>query len=252
MENPNMQSPDVENPDDTENPPAYPAVPAKHRGELSIIVPHIMKLKYSKNIEKLFNTYLTTQSLLGRIMIIESVLNVETDDRPRKEKIENFMDWYRGNGGVVNGAEIYMMENYEECGLRATKPLKYHEIFVRTPKFLTLCDDTCHNSEKMASSIDALKRSRISRLAFHLIYEKVSSFSSWGPYLDVLPTEYNNILYFDVDEMQEMRNSNNFVTALKMCISTAKHYALLYSIIHNEPSNCFDIWKKHFTWKMYR
>jgi histone-lysine N-methyltransferase SETD3 len=47
-------------------------------------------------------------------------------------------------------------------------------------------------------------------LAFHILNEKYSTNSFWKPYLDVLPSSYDTIMYFNPEDLKELKGSPSF------------------------------------------
>ncbi|KAL5277237.1 SETD3 family protein [Megaselia abdita] len=229
-------------------------ISAQKRNELNSIVDSILKLgfKQSANINEQFQVYSEIQSLLDRVVVIESVLKVKTPAKSRKSSIDVFTKWVRENGGKFDGIVISEFPGYD-LGLEATKPFKEDDLIIEIPQKLIMCDDTCMPEEvqEVVKMIPMLEKMKNVRLAFSLIYEKVGQ-SFWKPYLDILPEKYNTVMNFSVTEMQELKGSNTFGNTLNQCISIARQYAVIYKSIQSGGNKVFEILKEKFTYEFYR
>lgn len=232
-------------------------ISAQKRNELNTIVDTILKLgfkvKETANINEQFNIYVEIQSLLDRVVVIESVLKVKGASKSRKASIDVFTKWVHENGGKFDGVVVSEFLGYD-LGLEATKPHKEGELIMEIPQKIIICDDTCLPDEiqQAVKMVPMLEKMKNVRLAFSLIYEKVRQ-SFWKPYLDILPEKYSTVMNFTVAEMQELKGSNTFGITLNQCISIARQYAVIYKSIQTSSGNkVFDILKEKFTYELYR
>lgn len=230
-------------------------ISAQKRNELNTIVDSILKFSFKQcsNYNEQWSVYVEIQSLLERVVVLESTLKVKTPSKSRKSSIDVFTKWVQENGGKIDGVMIAEFPGYD-MGLEATKPHKEGDLIIEIPQKIIMCDDTCLPPEiqDVIKKIPMLEKMKNVRLAFSLIYEKVRQ-SFWKPYLDILPEKYSTVMNFTVAEMQELKGSNTFGNTLNQCISIARQYAVIYKSIQNGSGNkVFEILKEKFTYEFYR
>ena len=104
-------------------------------------------------------------------------------------------------------------------------------------------------------------------LAFHVLSELYDTKSFWKPYLQALPSSYDTVMYFNPQEIAELKGSpafgklpylssiyrksyiirphNSYYAddALKMCRNIARQYSYFYSLLQVYISK-LDFWLK--------
>ena len=83
-------------------------------------------------------------------------------------------------------------------------------------------------------------------LALHLLLEKTNPASFWEPYINCLPTSYSTVLYYSVDDFQELKGSPAYEDSLKQFKFVARQYAYFYTKFQS------TILKDYFTYEEYR
>lgn len=72
-------------------------------------------------------------------------------------------------------------------------------------------------------------------LAFHVLSERYDAKSFWKPYLDALPSSYDTVMYFNPDEITELKGSPAFgkqITLHSGEMLEITRYALLIQMMH--------------------
>lgn len=230
-------------------------ISAHKRHELNINVDMIISVanKQKCTTSELLSCYKSIQMLLKRSVDIESVLKIKTGFKDRKSKIEEFTKWTHENGGKFDGVMISEFAGYG-LGLLATKPHKKDQIIIEIPNKIMLCDATCMTEEikDFIEELSLLELMNNVRLAFFVLYLKLTQ-GFWKPYMDILPEKHTTALYFTEEEILELKGTSAFDTALTMCISIGRQYAVLYNHIKARQGNkVADFLKEKFTYELYR
>ena len=96
------------------------------------------------------------------------------------------------------------------------------------------------------------------KLTYALMLESMKTNSFWKPYIDLLPLEYNTVLYFTVEQMQGLKGSNVLNSALRQCKAIARQYAFIYNCTQQQAPRADKItplgqmFKEQFSYDLYR
>ena len=125
------------------------------------------------------------------------------------DKLQAFTKWFTKNKGIINGIEVHQFPGMGN-GFIATKTIEENDLVLKVPNQLIFC------SENMKDHPSALVRwfydyfntqSSENALVAWLLYEKyLGEGSSFFEYIQVLPTNVPNLLYFSDDEVAELQN----------------------------------------------
>lgn len=161
------------------------------------------------------------------------LLMFEKSDHSRQDNITNFIEWFKKNGGEADQVEIDDFGK-QGLGLKAVTDIKSGELFATIPRKLLMSAETARNSElgPLIAKDNILRVMQNACLVLHVYSEKLKGNSFWKPYLDILPTSYSTVLYFSIEEMQELKGSPAFGEALKLYRNIARQYAYLYQRVH--------------------
>lgn len=176
-----------------------------------------------------------------------------TDLRIKKDVINNLMVWVRQNGGEYHGVSVDRFPGYD-LGLKADEDIAENTLIVAIPRRLMM---TVEAAKKTILG-KHIERDRILSnmpnvaLALFLLFEKFQEDSFWQPYINVLPKEYNTILYFDVKDLEELQGSPTLDSALKQIKSITRQYAYFHRLLSNYNDQVSRIMKEKFTLKEYR
>lgn len=236
------------------------------RHELDQLIDSLLKLgfKQTTNITEQWSQYMEIQSILNRIQVIENCLKSKNSHiKNRTNSIETFCKWAKENGAKFDGITITEFNGYE-LGLKATKEFKKDELFIIIPRKLIMSEESSTSSlTSICQEIPMFDAMTNVKLAFALLLEKLNPNSFWKPYIDILPDKYSTVMYFNVNEMQELKGSNICSNALNQCKSIARQYAFIYKCIQNivvnkemngtkSNNDSLDILKDKFTYDLYR
>ncbi|GJQ82299.1 hypothetical protein Trydic_g376 [Trypoxylus dichotomus] len=179
---------------------------------------------------------------------------VDTKRRCDGAVIERFTTWLSENGALFEGISIGEFAGYD-LGLKAEIDIPEASLIIAVPRKLMFTIE----SMKKTSPIGILGTDAILEnmpnvaLSMFLLLEKFSDDNSfWKPYLDILPTFYTTVLYFNVDELEKLTGSPTLKTALNQIKNIARQYAYFHKLIHaaKDDSACETL-RKRFTYKEY-
>lgn len=235
------------------------------RHELNQLIDVLLNLgfKQAQTITDQWSQYNEIQGILDRIQAIENVLKVKnTKQKSRGANIGAFCKWAEDNGAIFDSIKVAEISGYD-LGLEATKEINKGDNFVIIPKKMIMSEEDLSSTLiPIASEIPMLDSMNNVKLAFALLLEKLNPDSFWKPYIDILPEKYSTVMYFTVNEMQELKGSNVLGQALNQCKFIARQYAFIYKCVQNVRSDvygknsdggkAFDLLKEKFTYELYR
>lgn len=174
------------------------------------------------------------------------------DNRTAAATIQTFMNWITENGAEVKGCEIKIFEDYE-MGLLVNQEIPASSLVISVPRKLMLTAEmACKGDLKDLFDKDQiLKNMPNVGLAIFLLYEKFKKESFWRPYMNILPTTYSTILYFSVEELEQLKGSPTLESALKQIKSIARQYGYFYKLFHTSDDPVSKIMRRKFTYSEY-
>mgnify|MGYP002715762564 CR=1 FL=1 len=136
------------------------------------------------------------------------------------------ISWIKENGGVADNVTI---KHFNEMGygLEATKDLEESELICAIPKNVMMTLDNVKVSplKYLYENNPILKNMGNVALALFLILEHVKNENSfWHHYISSLPSDYNTVLYFDLDDFLEMKNSPTFGKRVQTMMNRLKFF----------------------------
>lgn len=171
----------------------------------------------------------------------------------RLKKLDEFWSWCKDNGAQSNGVEIKTAGG-NELGIFATEELKEGALFFVIPKRLMLSVETAKESALLPvlEKDPMLQKMPNVLMAIYLLTELTEHESFWKPYLSVLPATFSTILYFSLEELEELKGSSVFAEAVNICRSIARQYGYFYKLLQVNPYLKKLKLKNHFTYDLYR
>mmetsp|Transcript_703 Transcript_703/g.894 ORF Transcript_703/g.894 Transcript_703/m.894 type:complete len:972 (+) Transcript_703:13-2928(+) len=139
------------------------------------------------------------------VWIVGSITAINLQD---DKKIENdFINWFRDNGGVLGGIELHQFENMGR-GVKASKDLKADDVIISVP--LSICMSRLTASESSSPTINNMFKSLENDedlIALMLMRERgMGELSSWSSYIKTLPTLIPQGAYFDEEALQTLND----------------------------------------------
>jgi len=199
--------------------------------------------KMPANANDEWKSFVEVHGLLEEIMQHEKPLqrlvfppdNSNVNDNRRLAKMAAFNEWSVAGGLQSDAVEIAIFPGYG-LGLRATRDIEAGEQVLSVPRKLMFSEEQLTDAERqMYSSLPQLTNLN---LAYALVIEKMRGVSSsWYPYINTLPSRYNTVLYFTVEQMQRLRGTSVCSAALRQCRVVARQYVTMYNCAYMQPKN---------------
>lgn len=200
---------------------------------------------------KLWEEYIEIHSLLKTVTELEN--GVHFPSGKREEHFEEFIQWLREKGVAVDNVGIAHFSE-GDWGLKAEKDIKDGELWLSVPREIML--SSLHPSSTRLAEI--LKTDPISKhmpqvfLALLVLEERLNPDSEWTAYFNILPSEYNTVLYFSPDELEFLKGSPCLEEALKQYRHIARQYAYYWQFLQrNHEARLLNL-KDKFTFSGYR
>lgn len=156
---------------------------------------------------------------------------------PKREHcIEEFYKWAKGCDISSENVEIKCVRS-GELGVFAVNEIAKGDMFISIPRKAMLTTDTIKKS-KISSLVDSdpmLSSMPNVALALHLLCEAYNEKSIWRPYINILPRHYTNILYFEIDDIENLKGTSVFLQAINTYNSIVRQYAYLSNLFYKHP-----------------
>uniref|UniRef100_A0A182J1Z1 protein-histidine N-methyltransferase n=1 Tax=Anopheles atroparvus TaxID=41427 RepID=A0A182J1Z1_ANOAO len=225
---------------------AKPLSKAKAK-ELNGFVEQLMQLgaKEYVNAADYLGHHRDMYGLLERIRRLEPKLRT-SNGLPRTDNVEHFTKWATANGCAINRVRI--AEQFGGLGLEATEWIPGGDCCIEVPRSLFFY---VQNGPRFKKLLELMPPAMLREhgnivLALALIMERFRKDSFWKPYFDVLPERYTTPLYFTPEDMMELRNTEAFLPALKLCKSIARQYGFIRKFVQDKV----DELRNNFTYNV--
>ncbi|KAK3092996.1 hypothetical protein FSP39_009816 [Pinctada imbricata] len=158
--------------------------------------------------QKEFEYYLQIHELVEKIRALQT--DIKCPILEREKHFGEYLEWLRQNGVDTSRVEIKeFSEDQGGYGLKATKDLEENEPFISVPKKIMITTESAKASVlgPLIANDRILGAMPSVVLALHLINERRTSDSFWGPYINVMPENVSNPLYFTPDDIKLLKGS---------------------------------------------
>lgn len=178
---------------------------------------------------------------------------VPNQQRECEVAVKCFTDWVRSNGAKFDGASVASFAGYE-LGVKAEMDLVQGSLVIAVPRDMMMTVETAAKSPLgvLMDKDQILKNMPNVTLAMFLLVEKFKGDSFWKPYIDLLPKSYTTVLYFTVEELEELQGSQTLEIALKQIKSIARQFAYFYKLTATSDDPASRILRNRFTYDEYR
>ncbi|TDG42276.1 hypothetical protein AWZ03_011301 [Drosophila navojoa] len=211
-----------------------PSLKDKVRRALNQLAQDILELVQMQpaNANDEWKQYVELQRLLDRMIFHEKPLqeavfpmtDAQVTEQTRLAKIEAFNEWARAGGVKTDCVEIATFPGYQ-LGLRATRDIKAGEQVLSVPRKLIFSEELLPEKQRQLFHNFPTHL----KVTYTLIMEKLRGAESpWQPFIDTLPSRYNTVLYFTVEQMQRLRGTSACSAAVRHCRVIARLYASMY------------------------
>lgn len=171
----------------------------------------------------------------------------------REEAVACFTDWVSSNGAIFTGTSIGNFAGFG-LGMKADMDIVQGSLVIAVPRTLMMTVESAARTQlaPLLERDHILKNMPNVALAVFLLMEKFKGDSFWKPYIDLLPKRYTTVLYFTVDEMEELIGSPTLESALKQVKSIARQFAYFHKLFTTSDDPASQILKDKFTYDEYR
>lgn len=207
----------------------------------------------STNIKAEFESLKDIYALVEKIRKLEKEVDKVSGDRYDKNVQERFVSWMIENGAKINGISISKFNSYD-LGLKADTDIKQEDLICSIPRDLMLSHDKAKKSQFWDMAVRDKILSEMSNvcMAMYLLYEKYNSSSFWKPYIDMLPSKYNTMHYFNLEEFEELIGTAALKAAITQYKSIGRQYSYFYRLINTADHPVCNLMRKYFTFDDYR
>ncbi|KAL1510056.1 hypothetical protein ABEB36_004712 [Hypothenemus hampei] len=221
----------------------------------------ITTLPIQNNIVQALECQKKISSLLVRTQFLEDKLlkkqnkfskNDSKTVHPDKTTIDTFLKWLKEHGAELNGCSVAHFEGYD-LGIKAEQDIPQSSLVIVVPRELMISVETAQKgvAEDLIEKVEILKSMPNVLLAIGLLIEKFTDNSFWKPYIDVLPKTYHTVLYFTINELEELKGSPTLEVALKQIKSIARQYAYFHRLFNRSENSVNQLMRGRFTFNEY-
>jgi len=138
-------------------------------------------------------------------------------------------------------------------GIKVEQDVEQSSLVIAVPRKLMMSVESSKRSmvRDLIDKVEILKNMPNVLLAIYLLVEKFSENPYWKPYLDILPTAYNTVLYFSVGELEELKGSPTLEVALKQIKSIVRQYAYFHKLFWTSEDAVSELMRNKFTFNEY-
>ncbi|KAK6629183.1 hypothetical protein RUM43_003000 [Polyplax serrata] len=223
------------------------------RNEINNIVKKLLKLTSQMPSDGKGNweTHVEIHKLFQKVQELEPAYDVSNK---REDHFEDLKIWIKNNGGDIENISIKKFDGMD-YGLEAVKDIREGDLICSIPRKVMMSFENIKNSplEHLFKNDPILSNMGNVALALFLILEYLKGKDSfWYSYISSLPTSYNTVLYFELDDFLEMQYSPTFEPALKHCRNIARQYAYFNNLFQSSTDEASQILRNTFTYQLYR
>ncbi|XP_055842907.1 actin-histidine N-methyltransferase [Episyrphus balteatus] len=229
---------------------SFKRISAQKRNELNELVMNLRKITFLRkfNPNEQWQDYVEMQAILERIQTIESCLKFKgSGGKNRAANVEAFNKWADENDVKHDGVRIAEFPGFD-LGLEATKDIIKGDPIIIVPRKLILSEELL-GSRMSLLPFEPKMMSNL-KLTYVLMWEKVNPESFWKPYIDLLPEKYSTVLYYSVNDMQELKGTSALSQAIAQCKNIARQYAMMYQNFQQMKQK--SVLAERFSYDLYR
>ena len=150
-----------------------------------------------------WNNYLDISEVLLKVKRLEEM---KTESSQRSQGIGQFINWLTENGAQVDGLSIAEFPGYD-LGLKAETDFAENQLILEIPRALIFSTYTAASELTILQNDPLVQHMPQVALAIALLIERYKENSKWKPYLEMLPSSYNTVLYMKTNDMIELKSS---------------------------------------------
>ncbi|KAE8752232.1 hypothetical protein FOCC_FOCC001025 [Frankliniella occidentalis] len=229
-------------------------LPPNRRNDLNQLLDKILKVSSSvpesSNVAKELEAYQEIQKITSKIKVLEEELLQPMPDR--KSSKEDFLLWLKNNNVEFDGLRIAEYPGME-FGIEAEKDFKEGDMMIAVPRRVMLTVENIHQSplKELAKKDPLIVHMPNVALALLLLLHRRDLQSFWKPYINMLPSKYTTVLYFNPEELMHLKGSPAFEMALRQCRSITRQYAYFNKLFQRSNDEASNMLREIFTLEEY-
>jgi histone-lysine N-methyltransferase SETD3 len=146
---------------------------------------------------------------------INKLQKIQKDSIKRVDAIKEFINWLKQNGAMIHGVSIQEFPGYD-LGLKAEIDFQENDLILQIPRKLIFNIHTAALEMKDLENDILIQHMPYVGLAIALLVEKSKDTSEWKPFLNILPKDYNTVLYMNINDMMELKGSYSFGNMIQL------------------------------------
>ncbi|XP_012055361.1 PREDICTED: histone-lysine N-methyltransferase setd3 [Atta cephalotes] len=228
--------------------PQQKHISAAKRNELNVLCEKLFHLSSNPAyVTQSWNNYLDISEVLLKVKRLEEM---KTESSQRSQGIGQFINWLTENGAQVDGLSIAEFPGYD-LGLKAETDFTENQLILEIPRALIFSTYTAASELTILQNDPLVQHMPQVALAIALLIERYKENSKWKPYLEMLPSSYNTVLYMKTNDMIELKGSPTLEAALKQCRNIARQYSYFNKVFQNTNNAVSAILRNVFTYERY-
>ncbi|RLU19316.1 hypothetical protein DMN91_007873 [Ooceraea biroi] len=228
--------------------PQQRQISAAKRHELNALCKKLFHLSSNPAyVTQLWNNYLDISEVLLKVKRLEEM---KTESCERSQGIEQFTNWLVENGVRMDGVSIAEFPGCD-MGLKAEADFTENQLILEIPRALIFSTCTAAPELAVLQNDPLVQHMPQVALAIALLIERFKENSTWKPYLDMLPSSYNTVLYMKTNDMIELKGSPTLEVALKQCRNIARQYSYFSRLFQNNNNAVSAALRDVFTYERY-
>lgn len=230
---------------------------SRNRKDINELVDKLLRIStilqqndLSKSLENQKEISIITGKL--RNLQIQPKNKINLDRSAGAATIDKFMNWCEENGAQLKGCKIENIEGFD-LGLKVCTEIPPSSLVISVPRKLMLTIEAAKKTElkELIEKDQMLANMTNVALAIFLLFEKFKDESFWTPYINILPSAYTTVLYFNTEELEELKGSPTLEIALKQVKSISRQYAYFYKLFHTSNDPVSLLMREKFTYDEY-
>lgn len=152
---------------------------------------------------RVWDNYLEISTVLEKIKRLE---DMKREMSKRYQSIDEFNNWLEKSGVDTSKFNISEFTGYD-LGLKAECDFSVDQLIMQIPRKIIFSVENAAPELAVLQNDPLVQHMPHVALVISLLVEKHKDNSTWKPYLDILPSAYNTVLYMTASDLIELKGS---------------------------------------------
>jgi hypothetical protein len=161
--------------------------------------------------------------------------------------LDEFHEWFSSSGGKFTHIRVKQFESNNR-GITCLQHIAENDVVLDVPLNMVLHMSTTHADPQHKSLSQSFVTMNDDGLLAILLYEKYKPNSSYKEYIDTLPTQVRNALYFDSKEMDAFQNPELVSKMVEMQKNIEHSFPAFKKKFKSHSFVTFDITQDDLIW----